>query len=121
MFVGLLVAGVYALASNFKQEKKRGTLNFLRLSPQKARSIIVGKLLGVPVLVYLGVLCAVPLQMYAAHSAQIARANVLAWDLAMLGLGIFFYLDRWECLRHSCTRLGGGMKAEQVDDGSRTA
>jgi ABC-type transport system involved in cytochrome c biogenesis permease component len=92
MFVGLLVVGVYALASNFKQEKKRGTLNFLRLSPQKARSIIVGKLLGLPALVYLGVLCAVPLQMYAAHSAQIARANVLAWDLAMLGLGIFFYL-----------------------------
>jgi hypothetical protein len=42
MFVGLLVVGVYALASNFRQEKKRGTLNFLRLSPQKARSVILG-------------------------------------------------------------------------------
>jgi hypothetical protein len=84
--------GVYALASNFKQEKKRGTLNFLRLSPQKARSVIVGKLLGVPALIYIAVFCALPLQIHAVHAAQIARVNVLAWDLAMLGLGMLFYL-----------------------------
>jgi hypothetical protein len=92
MFVGLLVVGVYALASNFKQEKKRGTLNFLRLSPQKARSVILGKLLGVPALIYIAVFCALPLQIHAVHAAQIARVNVLVWDLAMLGLGMLFYL-----------------------------
>jgi ABC-type transport system involved in cytochrome c biogenesis permease component len=92
MFIGMFVAGVYALASNFNQEKKLGTLLLVQLSPQKARSIIVGKVLGVPILIYLAVLCALPLQIYATHLAQISRANVVTWDLAMLGLGLIFYL-----------------------------
>jgi hypothetical protein len=40
MAVGLLAGGVYLLASNFSQEERRGTLNFIRLTPQQASSII---------------------------------------------------------------------------------
>lgn len=57
----LLVGGVYLLLSNLGQEERRGTLNFIRLSPQSSQSILMGKLLGVPALLYLGVVLALPL------------------------------------------------------------
>jgi ABC-type transport system involved in multi-copper enzyme maturation permease subunit len=51
--VFLVVAGVYLLAKDWRIEEKRGTLNFVRLSPQSAGDIFLGKILGVPVLIYL--------------------------------------------------------------------
>jgi hypothetical protein len=55
MVCGLFAGGVYLLASNFSQEERRGTLNFIRLTPQQASSVIGGKLAGVPLLVYMGI------------------------------------------------------------------
>jgi hypothetical protein len=92
MFYGLFVGGVYLLASSFSQEEKRGTLNFIRLTPQKASTIFVGKLLGVPILVYLGTALALPMQFYAAHQAHISRLHVLSWDLFMLAMALMLYL-----------------------------
>jgi hypothetical protein len=92
MFYGLFVGGVYLLASSFSQEEKRGTLNFIRLTPQKASTIFVGKLLGVPILVYLGTALALPIQFYAAHQAHISRLHVLSWDLLMLAMALMLYL-----------------------------
>ena len=62
----LLIAGVYLLISDLAKEEQRGTLNFIRLSPQASQTILLGKLLGVPLLVYLGVLLAVPLHLWLA-------------------------------------------------------
>lgn len=52
--VGLILGGVYQISNDFAQEEKRGTLNFIRLSPQSSQSILLGKFLGVPGLIYLG-------------------------------------------------------------------
>ncbi|MBP0018185.1 MAG: hypothetical protein J7647_11640 [Cyanobacteria bacterium SBLK] len=57
----LLVGGVYILIDDLQREEKRGTLNFIRLSPQTSRSILLGKILGVPILIYLGIFLAAPL------------------------------------------------------------
>ena len=46
----LLVVGGYYLVNDLAQEEKRGTLNFIRLSPRPAKEILLGKLLGVPIL-----------------------------------------------------------------------
>jgi ABC-type transport system involved in cytochrome c biogenesis permease component len=92
MFFGLFAGGVYLLASNFSQEERRGTLNFIRLTPQQASSIIGGKLAGVPILVYLGTALAIPLQFYAVQQAHIAKLNVLSWDILMASIGILLYL-----------------------------
>jgi hypothetical protein len=92
MFMGLLAGGVYLLASNFSQEERRGTLDFIRLTPQQAGSIIGGKLAGVPVLVYLATALAFPLQIHAVHQAQLARINVLSWDLLMVSMAMLLYL-----------------------------
>jgi hypothetical protein len=92
IFMGLLAGGAYLLASNFGHEQRRGTLDFIRLTPQRAGSIIGGKLLGVPILVYLGTTLAFPLQIHAVHQAQLPRVNVLSWDLLMVSMAILLYL-----------------------------
>jgi hypothetical protein len=48
----LLLGGIFMLITDLDKEEKRGTLNFLRLSPQLPEKIIIGKLLGVPILFY---------------------------------------------------------------------
>ncbi len=92
MFMGLFAGGVYLLASNFSQEERRGTLDFIRLTPQRVGSIMGGKLAGVPILVYLGTALALPLQIHAVHEAQLARINILSWDLLMVSMGVLLYL-----------------------------
>jgi hypothetical protein len=63
--LGLMLGSVYMLVADLVQEEKRGTLNFIRLSPQSARTIFIGKILGVPVLLYLAIALALPLHLLA--------------------------------------------------------
>ncbi|MEL6606274.1 MAG: hypothetical protein AAFP20_24000, partial [Cyanobacteria bacterium J06614_10] len=78
----LIIGGVYLLAADLSKESRRGTLNFLRMSPQPGQQILTGKLLGVPVLLYLGVGALLPLHM---------SAGVLA-GYPMGRLGLFYAL-----------------------------
>ncbi|MFN7338505.1 MAG: hypothetical protein ACK5TF_02070, partial [bacterium] len=56
----LLVVGTYQLIADLSGEERRGTLNFIRLSPQPAKTIFIGKIFGVPILLYLVCLLALP-------------------------------------------------------------
>jgi hypothetical protein len=78
----VLVCGVYLLISDLGKEEHRGTLNFIRLSPQSSQSILIGKMLGVPALLYLGIVLAVPLH---AGSALVAGLP-LSWLLGIYTL-----------------------------------
>ena len=53
IFVLMATVGAYFVAGSFRQERELGTLDFLRLVPRSSATVLVGKLLGVPVLVYL--------------------------------------------------------------------
>jgi hypothetical protein len=90
--VFLVVAGVYLLAKDWRIEEKRGTLNFVRLSPQSAWDIFVGKILGVPVLIYLAVGLAVPLQIVAGFCSNFGLFHTIIWDLWWLVIISSFYL-----------------------------
>jgi hypothetical protein len=57
----LLVGGVYMIINDLAKEERRGTLNFVRLSPESSQSILSGKALGVPILLYLAIALALPL------------------------------------------------------------
>lgn len=74
----LLVAGVYMLIGDLGKEERRGTLNFIRLSPQNSRSILLGKLLGVPIVPFLTVALAIPLHLWSAMASQASLAEVLS-------------------------------------------
>ncbi|MBW4569352.1 MAG: ABC transporter permease [Tolypothrix carrinoi HA7290-LM1] len=87
----LLVAGTYLLINNLATEERRGTLNFIRLSPQSEVNILTGKLLGVPILVYLVTLVAVPLHLYAGRSANIALSYIFSFYAVLAASCIFFY------------------------------
>ncbi|MEI6441583.1 MAG: ABC transporter permease subunit [Nostocales cyanobacterium ELA583] len=87
----LLVGGTYLLISDLAKEEQRGTLNFIRLSPQSETSILAGKILGVPSLIYLFVLTAIPLHFWAGHSAKIASSYILSYYAVIAGSCLFFY------------------------------
>jgi hypothetical protein len=59
----LYVPGAYALVNDIAQETQKGTLNFLRLSPRSSQNILIGKLLGVPILGYFSFLLLLPLHL----------------------------------------------------------
>ena len=87
----LLILGTYFLISNIVSEQKKGTLNLIRLSPQSATSIIVGKLLGVPVLLYLFIALGLPLQIISGLQAQIPVSLLIGFELVIVASCAFFY------------------------------
>ena len=87
----LLVVGSYMLIADLSKEERSGTLNFIRLSPQSAMSIFVGKMLGVPILMYLFGLIAFPLHLVAGLSANIPLHLILAFYLVLAASCVFFY------------------------------
>ena len=87
----LLVIGTYMLIVDLVKEESRGTLNFIRLSPQSATNILLGKMLGVPSLLYLGILLALPLHLVAGLSAKIPLSLIVSFDLVILASCAFFY------------------------------
>src|SRR4028119_2147894 len=89
--LALLIGGTYMLVSDLDKEERRGTLNFIRLSPQSAKTIFLGKILGVPILLYLAAILAVPLHLYAGLAAQIPLNEILCFYIAVAASCALFY------------------------------
>ena len=87
----LLVAGTYMLVSDLDKEERRGTLNFIRLSPQSANTIFLGKILGVPILLYLAAILVIPLHLYSGLAAQIPLPEILGFYMAVVASCSLFY------------------------------
>ncbi len=77
--IALMLGGIYTLITDINQEEKRGTFNFVKLSPQSGKNILLGKILGVPSLVYLAILSIVPLHVYLGISSGAGLGIILAW------------------------------------------
>jgi hypothetical protein len=87
----LLVGGVHLLISDLDKEARRGTLNFIRLSPQPSQSILLGKLLGVPALLYLAIALTIPLHWVSALGAGVSLGWLLGiYALWGVGCGVFY-------------------------------
>ncbi|NJO47219.1 MAG: hypothetical protein HC835_17270 [Oscillatoriales cyanobacterium RM2_1_1] len=89
-FFSLIVAGTYMLISDLATEERRGTLNFIRLSPQSHQGIFLGKLLGVPILLYLGIALMIPFHLFAGLSAEVPLSEILLFDGLVISSSIFF-------------------------------
>jgi hypothetical protein len=81
--LGLILGTVYLLVADLVQEEKRGTLNFIRLSPQSANKIFVGKILGVPILVYLATALMLPFHLGAGIIAGASMSLLSGWYLTV--------------------------------------
>jgi hypothetical protein len=90
----LFCGGVYLLVRDLTQEQRQGTMNFIRFSPQANHKILLGKLLGVPILVYLAILLTVPLHLISAIAAGIP----IGWVVSLYAFwwGLFFFFP-WLC------------------------
>ncbi len=87
----LLVVGTHMLIADLSREERRGTLNFIRLSPQSAKSILSGKILGVPILLYLVGALAIPLHLGAGLAANIPLSLILSFYVVLAASCAFFY------------------------------
>jgi len=85
------VLGSYYLVNDLTYEQKQGTLNFIRLSPRPAWQILLGKLLGVPILGYLVLALTLPLHVVATVGAGISILHLLSFYLMLLVSGVFCY------------------------------
>ena len=61
--LGLILGSVYLLVADLVRERKRGTLNSIRLSPQSAPQVFIGKILSVPILIYVAAAAMLPLHL----------------------------------------------------------
>lgn len=89
--LALILGGVYMLIQDLAMEEKRGTLNFIRLSPQPGWSILAGKVLGVPILLYLGLALVFPLSILVAIQAEIPLGLVLLQNSVFGIIAVSFF------------------------------
>ncbi|MBW4569353.1 MAG: hypothetical protein KME31_15420 [Tolypothrix carrinoi HA7290-LM1] len=87
----ILVAGTYLIISDLANEERRQTLNFIRLSPQSPQSILLGKMLGVPILLYLAVFLAIPLHLWSGLAANIPLVEIFCFYAIIVGACILYY------------------------------
>ncbi|MEM6399360.1 MAG: ABC transporter permease [Cyanobacteria bacterium P01_D01_bin.116] len=87
----LLVIGAYLIVNDLVKEERDGTLNFIRLSPQSELSIFTGKMLGVPALIYLMIIAAIPFHIFSGISGNIPFSSILIFYTTLVASCAFFY------------------------------
>ncbi|AFY53036.1 hypothetical protein Riv7116_0433 [Rivularia sp. PCC 7116] len=87
----LLVGGTYLIVNDLVKEERDGTLNFIRLSPQSELSIFAGKMLGVPAIIHLMIITAIPFHIFAGISGNIPFGYILCFYLTVVASCAFFY------------------------------
>lgn len=90
--LALVSFGVFLLSSDLAEEKRRSTLNFLRMSPRSPFTVLSGKVSGVPVCLYLAIACILPLQIYAGLSAGIGPGHILGLEVVIASQTLIFYM-----------------------------
>ncbi|MBW4580495.1 MAG: hypothetical protein KME42_13100 [Tildeniella nuda ZEHNDER 1965/U140] len=87
----LLFLGSYLLVKDIAREERRGTFDFVRLSPASSQNVLVGKLLGVPILLYWAIALAIPLHLWAAVSAGLPLLAIMGVYLLLAIACVFVY------------------------------
>ena len=87
----LLTVGTFMIISDLVKEEKTGTLNFIRLSPQSASNILLGKIWGVPILVNFFIATIFPLHFISGLKANIPWYLILLFDLIVIASCAFYY------------------------------
>ena len=87
----LLIIGAYMLIADTVKEENQGTLNFIRLTPQSAGSILLGKVLGVPILLYSAILLFLPLHLMSGLAAHIPATLIIGFYGVIVASCAFIY------------------------------
>ena len=104
----LILGGVYQLIANYAKERQTGTLDFLRLTPQTGDRIFLGKILGVPAMVYLAVLAAIPLHAMMTLLSGYTVLNLTLFYVSVAEIAVLFFCSAMliACLGNNQAWLG---------------
>jgi hypothetical protein len=92
----LFINVVYTLIGDLLQEEKRGTFNFIRLSPRSSGSVLIGKILGVPLLGYVAILLVMPYHIVTSIAVKANLGFILSYYTIVLLMTIV--LASWSAL-----------------------
>jgi len=87
----LFFVGTFSLIIDLTQENGKGTLNFIRLSPRSSMTIFLGKLIGVPVLTYLGVALLIPLHIISGLAGGVSIGFFISYYLLLIAFTFLIF------------------------------
>jgi ABC-type transport system involved in cytochrome c biogenesis permease component len=108
--MAMIVVGCYLLIDDWSTEEENGTFAPLRLSPQPNQNIIWGKLIGVPILVYLFGLLSLPLKLVAMSATEQSVPSIMG-NLALSLAQMAFWFVPSLLFAAICRQQGRGVKA----------
>jgi hypothetical protein len=88
----LMGFGAFSISSNLAEEQRRGTFNFLRLSPRSPLTLLSGKFLGVPICLYCALLLALPLQLFSGMVAGYGWGYLFGFSVVLVAQTVGVYL-----------------------------
>jgi hypothetical protein len=92
IWLGLAIGGIYLLAKDFNRELSTGTLGLVSLSPISPRKIILGKLLGIPILLYWAVFLTIPFHLIVLQQSGAINLGFWAWKAIEIAIIFLLYL-----------------------------
>jgi hypothetical protein len=87
----LFLTGVYSLVADLSLEDYKGTLNFIRISPRSSINILMGKIIGVPLLAYISIGLSIPYHLTAAIGANVPIAFLFSFYILMFGTAFLLF------------------------------
>ena len=87
----LFLTGVYSLVADLSLEDYKGTLNFIRISPRSSINILMGKIIGVPLLAYICIGLSIPYHLTAAIGAGVPIAFLCSFYILMIGTAFLLF------------------------------
>jgi hypothetical protein len=112
----LFLAGVYSLIIDLSLEDYRGTLNFIRISPRASVNILMGKIIGVPLLTYIGLGLIFPYHFITAIAGGIPIAFLVSFYVLLIGTAflLFSSVMLLSLLNNSQIKIGGQVSAQAL-------
>ncbi len=87
----IVVVGIYMLVEDLRREEHRATLNFVRLSPRSTTELMLGKIMGVPSLLYLFAALVLPFHLTSALLAGVSPVLLALFYIVAIANCCFFY------------------------------
>jgi hypothetical protein len=110
LLFSLAFGGIYLIVTDFDREIRSGTLDIVNLAPTKPIEILIGKFLGVPILIYWAVFLALPLHIISVIRMAEIVPNAWVGDLVSVSeIGLLYLYALLAPIRFSLPPIAIGV------------
>jgi hypothetical protein len=89
----LTTCGTYQLSFDLAKEYQKRTINFITFTPQPSQKILLGKILGVPCLIYLGIALFIPSHLFSGLALGVSFLTIISvYGFWLAGCFLFYNL-----------------------------